>query len=481
MKKLTGLFPFWTDEITDNEKTSAILSVNKPDCAGISIDFDQPWDGNCLDFLSVIREEGFIRLYYEAWSYPSVGPIRVCYAESHDGGVTFKPVRVGLYEYEGSYDNNIVMPEIPDNFTVTKDENPDCPPEQKYKATMSRYNKELDGNELVLLAAPDGIRFKEIGVISTGLAYDTQNVLIWNRHAKKYFCYMRDYHSAHTKCRDTLNEESVRGISVMESADLVNWSEAKEINFVGNKEDYPLYVNNVFPYVYDDRYYIGFPVRYVERKEWNASFERLCGKAQRKWRMYDAQFAEPRFGLTLTDCLFMTSTDNYNWHRFDEACLVPGYEYRYNWLYGDCYPAVGGVIPTPGRYEGYPDELSVYVWKHHWGVAPTVKLERFVWRRDGFASYKAGYDEKKLVTKPVTFEGGNLSINFATSARGYIIIRILDEDGNPIEGFATCELFGDTVSRTVDFEKPLAELWGKKVRFEFSMCDAQLYSMTFSE
>ncbi len=292
---------------------------------------------------------------------------------------------------------------------------------------------------------------------------------------------MRDFHPARTKCRETLNEELVRGISVMESADLVNRSEAKEINFVGNKEDYPLYVNNVFPYVYDDRYYIGFPVRYVERKEWNDSFERLCGKEQRKYRMYDAPICDPRFGLAITDCLFMSSTDNYNWHRFDEACLTPGYEHRCNWLYGDCFPAVGGVIPTPGRYEGYPDELSIYVWKHHWGVAPIVKLEHFVWRRDGFASYKAGYNEKKLVTKPFTFEGGTLSMNFKTSARGYVAVRVFDENGNALGGFFSCELFGDTTSRIIDFEKPLSILSGKAVCLEFSMCDVEIFSITFSE
>ena len=278
MKHIAGMYPFWSDELTDKEKTSAVLSVNKPECVGICMDFDKPWDGNCVDFLSMIPEDGFIRLYYEAWSFPSAGPIRVCYAESHDGGITFKPVNVGLYEYEGSFDNNIIIPEIPDNFTVMKDENPDCPAEMKYKATMHRFNKETERCELILLCAPDGIHFKEYGAISRDLAYDTQNVLVYNRHKKKYFCYMRNFHEPKTVCRDTLNEERTRGISVIESSDLQNWTEPVEIDFCG-KEDYPLYTNCVMPYFYDDRYFIGFPTRYVERREWNASFERLGGKS----------------------------------------------------------------------------------------------------------------------------------------------------------------------------------------------------------
>lgn len=480
MQHITGLYPFWTDELFDNEKTTAILSVNKPECAGICYNFDKPWDGNCTDFLSIIREDGFLRLYYEAWSVPSTGPIRVCYAESHDGGKSFRAVNVGLYEYEGSFENNIIVPETPDNFTVMKDENPECPPEMKYKATMHRFNKELNRNELILLCADDGIHFKEYGAISHSLAYDSQNVLLWDRHKKKYFCYMRNFHPPKTVCRDTLNEESTRGISVMESTDLKNWTEPKELDFWG-KEDYPLYTNCIMPYVYDDRYFIGFPSRYVERKEWTDSFERLCGKEQRKWRMYELSYGQPRFGLAITDCVFMSSTDNYKWHRFDEACLSPDYECEYNWLYGDCFPAVSGLVPTPGRFEGYPDELSIYVWKHHWGVSPVVQLERLVFRRDGFASYKAGYDEKRIVTKPFTFSGKTLFINFKTSARGYIKIRVLDEDGNSLCGYETCEIFGNTISRQVDFEKSLSALSGKSIRLEFTLCDAEIYSMTFSE
>ena len=36
-------------------------------------------------------------------------------------------------------------------------------------------------------------------------------------------------------------------------------------------------VDCVSPYLYDDRYMIGFPVRYVERKAWTDNFDQLCG------------------------------------------------------------------------------------------------------------------------------------------------------------------------------------------------------------
>lgn len=478
MKHLSGLNPFWSEELTDITKTSAPLSVIKPQRANTVFTFDKPWEGNNCNYLSIIEEDDFLRMYYESSSFPWDGPVILCYAESYDGGMSWERKNLGMYEYKGSYDNNILF-EIVDNFTIMKDPNPDCPPEQLYKALTSANRDDGEpGNQLDLYACGDGIHFEKIRTISKGLAYDTQNTLFWNKYTKKYYAYMRDYHDTKKRLHDSFNEESIRGIVVMESCDLVNWSRPQSLDFLGG-DDYPLYTNVISPYIYDDRYYIGFPTRYVERKEWNDSFEQLPGKEARKFRMEkQGEDGEPRYGLTLTDCVFMYSTDHYKWHRFDEACLVPDHEYDGNWLYGDCYPAVGKLIESPGRYEGYPNELSLFVLRHHWGAKTPVYLDRFVYRRDGFASYKAGYKQQVLTTLPFTFDGDKLSINFRTSARGYIYVRVLDEDGKQIDGFNSCEHFGDSLERIISFEKPLCELSGKAVRLEFTMSDAEIYSFT---
>jgi hypothetical protein len=185
---------------------------------------------------------------------------------------------------------------------------------------------------------------------------------------------------------------------------------------------------------------------------------------------------EPRLGLAVTDCVFMSSRDMVNWYRFDEACLTPGPESGSNWVYGDCYPAVGGLIETPSAFPHEPSELSLYVDNHHW-MKEKVELVRYAFRRDGFASVKAGYARKTLRTVPFTFDGGELTMNFRSSARGGIVLKILDERNLPVEGYGTCELFGDSPDRTVDFARPLSELNGKVVKFEFSMRDAELFAL----
>lgn len=83
------------------------------------------------------------------------------------------------------------------------------------------------------------------------------------------------------------------------------------------------------------------------------------------------------------------------------------------------------------------------------------------------------------VTKALT-AGSDLKISFRTSARDSIYVSVLYSAGKPIDGYRSCELFGDTVDRTVDFEKPLAELGGRKVKLSFTMSDAETFSITMN-
>jgi len=471
-----GLVPFWDDQLIDMRHTDAVLSANKAQKRDVVMVFDKPWEGNGTDFFTILKDGDLYRMYYEAWGFKDKPLcVKVCYAESRDGIHWEKP-DLGIVEFNGSKHNNIIIEKIPDNFTVMMDTNPDCPPEMKYKALMSVMEVDyLDGNKhnmLALLVSADGIHFERHSIISRGYAYDTQNSLHWNRHTGKYYCYIRAYRKAPGDPTERLTETSVRANMVMESEDLVNWSEAKHLNY--NGECYPLYTNCVTAYPYDDRYYVGFPTRYVQRSEWTKNYDRLCGAEKRKERIS----IEPRLGLAVTDCVFMSSRDCYNWYRFDEAIITPGIEDGENWVYGDGYPALAGLIETPSPFKNSPSELSLFVFNHHWMDSP-VELVRYVYRRDGMASVKAPYEKKRLLTKPFTFEGSELRLNFSTSARGGIYLRVLDEYNIPIEGYSTCEIFGDSVNRVIDFDKPISELSGKAIRFEFTMSDAEIFSMTF--
>ena len=62
----------------------------------------------------------------------------------------------------------------------------------------------------------------------------------------------------------------------------------------------------------------------------------------------------------------------------------------------------------------------------------------------------------EVITKPVSFRGRHLELNFATSAAGSVRVEIQDLDGQPLPGFALddCpQIFGDAIGRPVTWTK----------------------------
>ncbi|MBE6541655.1 MAG: hypothetical protein E7672_04335 [Ruminococcaceae bacterium] len=470
-----GLVPFWDDYLINTRYTDAELSSNKPEKRDVVAMFDKYWDGN-PGYFHVIKDDDKYRMYYDC---NGVGFLQIACMESTDG-IHWEAPNLGIFEVNGSYDNSVVIEKILDNCCVMKDENPNCHPDEKYKAVLSC--SELDGYEnvpegvtygLVCMTSPDGYHFKKKNMVSHGLHYDSLNTLHWNPHTKKYYLFARVIlpHPDFTAVRF---EEGigVRTIAIQESEDFINWTKPVLINMQG-AEDYPLYTNCVMAYPYDTRYYIGFPTRYNERKGWSQNYDRLPDVEGRKKRSADVM----RYGTVVTDCVFMSSRDYYNWYRFDEACITPGPEHVTNWVYGDGYPVQNCLIEIPSPFKGCPPEMSILVPNNHGHVDVPTELERYVYRRDGFASVKAGYKPKRLLTKQFTFEGDELTLNFRTSARGFIKIQVVDHRNVPLEGYTTCEIFGDALDRVVDFERSLSDLHGQVIGLDITMSDAEIYAM----
>jgi len=474
-----GLIPFWSEEFTDTARTDATLSVNPAVRAETVLTLDRPWEGNGGTYSTVLHDGEKYRMYYQTCSLTAderIPQIHVCYAESYDG-LTWQTPNLGLCEWGGSTENNIVLLGINDNFSIMRDPNPACPPEKRYKAILEGgFAKDFpDGkppHKLVMMTSADGFRFDEPYEISKGYPYDSQNTLHWDSHTGKYYCYFRDTVKTDFAPNPLWKDSPVRAVRVMESADCVHWSEPVLLEYTSG-EEYPTYTNCVMKYPYDDRYFIGFPTRYVERKTWNSNFEQHAAPELRRIR-YEIK---PRLGLATTDCVFMSSTDGYRWHRFDEATMTAGPEGGFNWIYGDCYPACGQPIETDSSVVGEPRQLSLYVRTRHPKNESVNEITRYVYRKDGFASYKATYRPQHLLTKPMVLDADCLSVNFRTSARGYLFVSVLDEAGNSIEGYRSCELFGDSNERRVDFERALSELKGRTVRFCFEMSDAEIFSL----
>jgi len=102
-------------------------------------------------------------------------------------------------------------------------------------------------------------------------------------------------------------------------------------------------------------------------------------------------------------------------------------------------------------------------------------------RRNGFVSRDAGPEGGVLRTRLFVFDGSAVTVN--SRIAGEMKVRILDESGLPVLGFAyrDCEpLRGDLMDQPVQWKGDAASLKGKRVRLEFSLTDAELYSFEIS-
>ena len=97
----------------------------------------------------------------------------------------------------------------------------------------------------------------------------------------------------------------------------------------------------------------------------------------------------------------------------------------------------------------------------------------------------AGGARGEFSTKPITFEGDKLTLNFATSAAGSIRVEVQDANGQAIPGRTLDEctpIYGDELARTVAWKdgSDLRSLAGKPARLRFAMQDADLFAVQFA-
>jgi hypothetical protein len=462
---------FWDHTLIEPSRTTATLTLHKPRIEEIVFVHDAPWEGDGCNSYSIIRIDGVYRAYYLAWKMMNedctahiVGNEHfVCCIESADGIHWTRP-NLGLCEFRGSKDNNIVLnftnSEFDDMVHIFIDENPDCPAEERIKAIGHDRQKALS-----CYVSADGLHFQKCREMTKLGKFDTHNIAFWSHEHQSYFAYIRDFHSR-KKGGDW--NSAIRDVRVMTSADFRHWTVPEQIDFDG-AEDYPLYTNEVQPYPRAPHVFIGFPSRYMERKEWTENVAQLPNAVRREKLCR----VHPRYGLTVTDTVFMSSRDGKSFHRFDEAFIRPGIEQGFNWVYGDCYPATG-LVETASALKYAPDEYSLYCYEKHWSGEP-AELRRYTIRKDGFASFSASYGERKIYTRPFIFDGNRMELNFSTSARGYVFIKLHSTD----ETLSSCELFGDSIDRLVPFDGDLSLLAGKEVTMEITLRDADLFSFRF--
>ncbi|MEA4824884.1 MAG: hypothetical protein VB111_12355 [Clostridiaceae bacterium] len=451
-------------------RTNAATRLHEPRREEIVYTFDSPGDGNGTgSYLTLLYDAGRYLLYYLNWDMYTKQPRTVGVLTSADGLHWEKPALSG-----GS--NVVFDPAVYgqglDNFIPFIDRNPTARPEERFKAFSG-----LARNDLRAYASPDGFTWTPLfdnRPLAMPGAFDSSNLAFYDTVRSRYCAFIRDFHDIPG---DDLNH-GIRDIRVSYSEDFEHWTEPIPLDF-GNAPDIPLYVSAAQPYFNAPEYFVGFPVRYVERPAWSPAFDQLSGPAHRRYRMS----LHPRYGLAVTDCVFMSSRDGGAcWQRSDEAFLRPGPVSERSWVYGDAYLSVG-MAPTNTDRAGEAPEISLYSCENHWNGPKTVR--RYTLRTDGFVSLHAGGTRTTTETGTLTFAGSRLSLNVSTAAAGSVRVELVDAHGRALEGFsaADCDdIFTDRVDYTVTWrggDADVSRLSGKPLRLRFYMEDSDLYAFQF--
>lgn len=439
------------------------LRLHEPRDEGTVLRFDEPWEGIHCGYCTVIRDGDRFRVYYRGMPANvkdgTAGEV-TCVAESDDGVRWTKP-KLRLFEAQGTRENNVVLagdPPFSHNFSPFLDTRPGCPPEQRYKALAG-----ISKSGLVAFVSADGLRWRKLrdaavipekAPFKFSWMFDSQNVAFWSESEKKYVCYFRVW-------------ERIRRIARTESSDFVNWSDPVLMSYVTDGRPSPveeLYTNQTDPYFRAPHLYVAVAARFVPGRQVISDEEAKTIKVAKG------------FEKDVSDAVLMTTRGGSVYDRtFLSSFIRPGIGARH-WVSRNNYPALG-IVQTG------PTEMSLYMNQDN--AQPTAHLRRYSMRLDGFASVHAPYAGGELLTRPLTFTGDRLELNFATSAAGSIRVEIQDAAGQPINGFAASdcvEVIGNEIERVIRWKggTDVSALAGKTVRLRFVMKDADLYALRFA-
>ena len=447
----------FVDEYLVEAHHGTALQLQTPVPAETVLNFDSPWDGIFSGYTTMILDRGKYRLYYRGFPVDAKDGSDMectCYAESNDG-IHFTKPALGLCDFNGSKENNIILKGIAPlshNFAPSLDTNPAAKPEERYKALTG-----IDGTGLIAFVSPDGIHWKKLReepVLKkpglTKYAFDSQNIAFWSGTESCYVCFFWVYtDNFRTICRTT-------------SKDFVNWTDPVVMSFGDTPREH-LYTNQTVPYFRAPNLYIATAARFMPGRQV------VTKDDANKLKMSD------RITGDCSDTVLLTSRGGTRYDRtFMEGFVRPGIGAS-NWTTRTNYPT-RGIVPINDA------EMAMYV-QRDYGQS-THHLQRLKLRTDGFASLHAPYAGGDCVTKPLTFIGKELVINYSTSAAGSVWVALLDEDGKPVPGFSreeADEIIGDEISRVVTWKGKfdVSVLAGKTVRLAFYLKDSDVFSFQF--
>ena len=447
----TRLEPFVTPYLLA-ECHGAALRLHAPQKREVVLETNKPWECSTSGYFNLCQDGDRLRLYYRG-NLPKKDPKAdtshlqtAALAESTDG-VRFTRPALGVVKWGRATRNNLIWQgKEAHNFCAFRDENPACPPDERYKAVGGGWMK------LAGLVSADGVHWRRLSdePLPVPGAFDSLNVPLWDRTRGCYWLFSR-FFTAGAK-------PHVRAIQSCTSPDFRTWTAPVPHVYAPGVPMEQFYTNATVPCPGAEHLFLSFPKRFVPDRQKDPSGMTYPGKG-------------------LSDAVFMASRDGVHWDRtFMEAWVRPDEEPQ-NWTHR-------GNMPAVGIFELRPGEWSMYI-SEHYGWA-TSRVRRLTMRRHGIASLAAGYAGGEALTHPLTFDGARLHLNLATSAVGGVRVEVQELDGRAVPGFALADmepLYGNELDAVVTWKggADLAALRGRPVRLRLWLKDADVFSLRFGE
>ncbi len=414
---------------------------------------EKPWEGaEVLLYGTVFRLGNKWRMYYigRSGGWPAVSVL--CVAESDDGLRWHRPV-VGVVEFHGSKENNIVYQPINSPSVCYDPEDGDAP----FKLIF-HGSRTPDGPAGIQGAvSKDGLHWSPLPrplLAPTG----DHKYIMFNKVHGKYVVFLRR--------RNMRDDYGTRCVFISESEDFRTFSEPELIlkPDLIDPPDVEFYMMAGYPYA---DMYLGLIERYHGVPD-------------------------------MIDMTLAWSYDLRNWHRpvSREAFIGPEYPWNRLWSSNNSAPPIqvgnqlwfyfGGRSGAHFHIKNGPPKYAAI------GMA-TITVDRF-------ASLSAGFRQGRVVTKPMVWPGGDLLLNASTTRNldgypldggGEMQVEVWDEGERPIDGFSgDCRTrFEGNVPTRKDTspavlrwpkDRSLNELAGRRIRLVFYMRDSHLYSFSSS-
>ena len=447
------------------------LTMNPPRKLGPVLRATEPWEEAYLGFLAaVVDHDDVIRMWYRAQAAEGTktkGGV-LCYATSTDGFHWDKP-RLGLHEFGGSTDNNILMRGIAAG-TVFLD--PVAPPHQRFKFPHQLYWPDPEKGGMYVHWSADGIHWQGGQTRVLPLVPDTANQVHYDPRLGKYVAYIRCWDPLRKIMRiemdDVLEPWPITPLAepnYLWGKDKVATPSREAPVVFGYDEQDPVpsdhYHAAAVQYPWADDAYVMFPSAYLHFPPPPVGKFPNCGPL-------DIQMAVSRDGI--------------NWDRISRRPYVElGLDGEIDSK--SLYMAAGIVRRGDQilQFYGGMDYLHGDTVNRRAGAMCAVSQ-----RLDGFVSADAAYTGGALMTPPMLFEGGRLELNVNTSAMGAVRVAILDAEGEVLDGCsdADCDpIHGNYIRRVVTWQgnSDLSKLANRAIRLHFVMRSTKLYAFQFTD